>query len=252
MKSYLILVALLVTPFLGCAKMETPGGSIETSNQNACPQGETSNTPSRMIAELSSIATEIQSSPSTKEWQEMNPEKVKLFEDLMTSLETYRKYLPVEEQQEFALRECKALGAGACEHLIPNVLTDPAFQKYRDYEQVVAQVAEGTSLAEGSKTAVAEFYSNVGHFPASNESAGVPDSNSIVGQYVSEIKIAAGGNIYVKYSSQPPQHANIRLDGKVLQFAPSPESSNKMTWVCKSGSISSEYLPDACSGVSTK
>ena len=71
------------------------------------------------------------------------------------------------------------------------ILAAIAIPAYQDYV-IRSQVSEGSSLAEGSKTAVAEFYSNTGHFPTGNTSAGVSQSGSITGSYVSGVLINKG------------------------------------------------------------
>src|SRR5512142_2618120 len=71
----------------------------------------------------------------------------------------------------------------------------PAYQNYL----IRAQVAEGLVLAGGPKTAIWDFYTDTGHFPISNESAGLPDATSIVGKYVAQVDIA-GGKITATYS----------------------------------------------------
>src|SRR5690348_17522979 len=49
------------------------------------------------------------------------------------------------------------------------ILAAIAIPAYQDYV-VRSQVSEGMSLADGAKTAVAEFYSNYGHYPLNNTS----------------------------------------------------------------------------------
>ena len=58
------------------------------------------------------------------------------------------------------------------------ILAAIAIPAYQDYV-IRSQVSEGMSLLDGSKTAVAEFYSNRGHFPTNNESAGLAPKASI-------------------------------------------------------------------------
>ena len=56
------------------------------------------------------------------------------------------------------------------------ILAAIAISQYQDYV-IRSQVSEGSSLADGVKTAVAEFYNNTGRFGASNDSLGLPASN---------------------------------------------------------------------------
>ena len=52
------------------------------------------------------------------------------------------------------------------------ILAAIALPAYQDY-LIRSQVSEGAVLADGAKTAVSEFYSNHGTFPADNASAGL-------------------------------------------------------------------------------
>src|SRR5580692_2062117 len=84
------------------------------------------------------------------------------------------------------------------------ILAAIAIPAYQDYV-IRSQVSEGSSLAEGSKTALAEFYSNKGYFPANNVSAGVATATSIVGNYVQSVTVSgstATGTITVLYGVQ--------------------------------------------------
>ena len=65
----------------------------------------------------------------------------------------------------------------------------PAYQNYL----IRSQVSEGVTLADGAETGVAEFYSNYGHFPLNNTSAGIAGTPaSITGKYVSSLTVATG------------------------------------------------------------
>ena len=52
------------------------------------------------------------------------------------------------------------------------ILAAIAISQYGDY-LIRTQVAEGSSLADGAKTSVADFYNNYGHFGANNASMGL-------------------------------------------------------------------------------
>ncbi|MBS0193777.1 MAG: pilin [Proteobacteria bacterium] len=125
------------------------------------------------------------------------------------------------------------------------ILAAIAIPAYQDYV-IRSQVSEGASLAEGSKTAVAEFYSNVGHFPASNASAGVSAAASINGSYVKTVTVT-NGLITVNYSSAGPQKANSAINGKNLAFSPFT-AAGATKWNCNTGSttIAGKYRPSIC------
>ena len=126
------------------------------------------------------------------------------------------------------------------------ILAAIAIPAYQDYV-IRSQVSEGSSLAEGSKTAVAEFYSNKGYFPANNTSAGVATAASIVGNYVTSVTItgaSAGGKITVAYGNQ----ANATIAGSTLVFSATPNSGST-TWACTTtagSTVNVKYRPTIC------
>ena len=68
------------------------------------------------------------------------------------------------------------------------ILAAIAISQYQDYV-IRSQVSEGSSLADGVKTAMAEFQQNTGHFPTANVSAGLATAASIQGNYVSSVNV---------------------------------------------------------------
>lgn len=150
-------------------------------------------------------------------------------------------------QQGFTLIELMIVVA------IIAILAAIAIPAYQDYT-IRSQVSEGLSLADGAKTAVAEFYTNTGRLPSNNASAGVASAASIVGSYVSEVKIAAGsgsgavtqdGMINVEFSATSPRKANKKIDTDTLLLSPTP-STGSIVWRCKSTAIAAKYLPTSC------
>jgi len=134
---------------------------------------------------------------------------------------------------------------------IIGILAAIAIPAYQDYT-IRAQVSEGLSLASGSKTAVAEFFTNRGDWPAANDSAGVADAGSITGNYVSQVAIA-DGIITVTYSKDSPQKANAKIDDSTLILSPT-DSAGSIKWDCRGGAggttalsgAGSKYLPSSC------
>ncbi|HVI55392.1 MAG TPA: pilin [Luteibacter sp.] len=128
------------------------------------------------------------------------------------------------------------------------ILAAIAIPQYQNYI-IRTQVSEGMNLADGAKTAVAEFYNNKGHFPASNVSAGLPStaaSNS--GKYVSTL-VVTSGLITATFSGTSPQEANSKINSKVITLSPT-DNGGSISWNCKSKGNSSyvpdAYLPTAC------
>ena len=126
------------------------------------------------------------------------------------------------------------------------ILAAIAISQYQDYV-IRSQVSEGSSLADGVKTAVGEFYNNRGRFPPSNVSAGLALSKSIKGEYVSSVSIAstATGVIQAYYQGAK---ANTKLSGKYIQFSAIPNAGS-IEWHCKSdvtAAMPQKWCPSSC------
>jgi len=121
------------------------------------------------------------------------------------------------------------------------ILAAIALPAYQDYV-VRSQVSEGSVLADGAKTAVAEFYSNRGSLPVSNTSAGLALATSITGNYVTNLD-ASGGIIRATYGNK----ANVLITGKILAFSASTRPGST-AWHCKGAptNVQPKYLPTAC------
>ena len=121
------------------------------------------------------------------------------------------------------------------------ILAAIAISQYQDY-LIRTQVAEGSSLADGVKTAAAEFYNNEGHFGASNKSIGLASSGSIQGKYVSDVD-AANGKI-VATIGKPA--ANDFIEGGMLTFSAITHAGS-IEWKCNpSGVLAAKYVPSVC------
>jgi type IV pilus assembly protein PilA len=127
----------------------------------------------------------------------------------------------------------------------------PAYQNYT----IRAQVTEGLTLADGWKTAIAEYYANTGVMPAStNNLTGTCNS---LGKYESSVSVS-NGSIIIQYGNQ----ANAKLTGS-LALNPYTNSNNDVLWRCGlstapsgtgvaavsatvSSSVPAQYLPTSC------
>ena len=132
------------------------------------------------------------------------------------------------------------------------ILAAIAISQYQDYV-IRSQVSEGSSLADGVKTAIGEFYNNYGRFPNSaaggtgseNQSLGLAAPRSIIGSYVGSVGIH-GGAIFAFYSSTTPFKANTNINGAHLKFTPTPNVGS-MSWVCSNGAnLKDKWLPASC------
>jgi type IV pilus assembly protein PilA len=127
------------------------------------------------------------------------------------------------------------------------ILAAIAISQYQDYV-IRSQVSEGSSLADGTKTAVAEFYNNYGRFAAANASYGLASLGSIQGKYVSQVD-ASNGIIKATFSSSTKE-ANAKIDGQVLAFSPITHEGS-IEWSCKTTagtSVTDKYRPTVCRG----
>ena len=118
---------------------------------------------------------------------------------------------------------------------IIGILAAIAIPAYQDYV-TRAKVSEALSLADGSKTAVAEFVQTKGYFPASNASAGVALSTSIKGNYVSSVTVGANG-VITAAMSVPGVTGNVVLTPRT--------TAGTVSWTC-TGTIPQKYLPSSC------
>ena len=122
----------------------------------------------------------------------------------------------------------------------------PAYQNYI----VRSQLAEGLSLADGSEAAVAEFYNTTGRFPATQESAGLPNDNQIAGHYVSRVNATERqGMILVHFDNNGVQNASAVLAGNQLGLS-AITSSGSISWSCSNTNITASqimpYMPSSC------
>jgi type IV pilus assembly protein PilA len=126
----------------------------------------------------------------------------------------------------------------------------PAYQNYT----IRAQVTEGLTLADGWKTAIAEYYANTGNWPVQGNLTGTSVS---IGKYESQVTVTTGGTITITYGGQ----ANSKVNGLTLSLVPYTNSNNDVLWQCgnataPSGTIatgaavattvSPQYLPTSC------
>ena len=124
------------------------------------------------------------------------------------------------------------------------ILAAIALPAYQDYV-IRSQVSEGSVLADGAKTAVAEYYSNRGTAPTDNTSAGLASAASITGKYVVSLTVS-GGLITTKFSKGSPQRANSAIDTSTLIFSPTfGATAGSTVWKCSSA-IAAKWLPVIC------
>jgi type IV pilus assembly protein PilA len=124
------------------------------------------------------------------------------------------------------------------------ILAAIAISQYQDY-LIRSQVSEASSLADGVKTAVADYYNNTGAFSATQASYGLAQPASITGKYVAQVDVATNpGKIVVTFKNTAP--TNVKIFGQTLTFSPIPHEGS-MEWVCNpSSGMNIKYVPSAC------
>ena len=138
------------------------------------------------------------------------------------------------DQQGFTLIELMIVVA------IIGILTVIAMPTYQRYT-IRAQVAEGLNLTAPFKTAVAEFYSANGAFPADNADAGLSAPGNFIGKYVNSVSVN-GAVVSIQYGND----AHVKISGQTVNLK-AMSSGGSVNWTCESGGvITNIYLPSAC------
>jgi type IV pilus assembly protein PilA len=131
----------------------------------------------------------------------------------------------------------------------------PAYQNYT----IRAQVTEGLTLADGWKTAIAEYYANTGNWPTV---ANLTGTNNSIGKYESSVTVLTGGVIQITYGGTA---VNKNISNAILALVPWTDQNNDVLWQCgnapqpgsastvatnasntTSASMSAQYLPTSC------
>jgi type IV pilus assembly protein PilA len=125
---------------------------------------------------------------------------------------------------------------------IIGILAAIAIPAYQDYV-IRTQVSEGAALADGSKTAIGDFYAQHSSWPSSNASAGLATPASIVGKYVTSVDSSLG-SITVTYGNQ----ASPKIRSSNLSYSATTHGGS-ISWTCKSSAgtdVVNKYRPQVC------
>jgi len=139
------------------------------------------------------------------------------------------------EQQGFTLIELMIVVA------IIGIIASIAIPLYTNFI-VRSQVAEGIQLSSSAKVAVAEYFQDHGVFATTNASAGFEAGVNIVGNYVTQVQLAAGGAIQITYGNE----AHPQITGAVLSMTP-VTNNGSLSWDCTGDALlPNKFVPEAC------
>jgi len=124
------------------------------------------------------------------------------------------------------------------------ILAAIAISQYQDYV-IRSQVSEGSSLADGVKTAIGEFVNNRGYFPAANSSAGLAASASIKGEYVGDVNVGTTTGVIIATYNGGKANANLKSTPLTLSFS-AVRNSGSLEWHCKSANLKQKWCPSSC------
>ena len=136
-------------------------------------------------------------------------------------------------QQGFTLIELMIVVA------IIGILAAVALPAYQDYT-IRSQMTEPINLADGAKTAVADYWSNTGKMPADGTTAGFAGAS---GKYTTKVEIKDG-----EITATVGNEANSKIKDATIVLTPSGGSgATNLTWKCTT-TADAKYVPVACRG----
>ena len=121
------------------------------------------------------------------------------------------------------------------------ILASVAIPMYNNY-LIRTQVAEGIHLSSSAKVAAEEYFQTTGAFATSNGRAGLPASNEIRGNYVSQVELIASGGIEITFGNE----VHPAVTGSTVMMIPS-SNAGSVSWSCSRGAtMPNKYVPKNC------
>lgn len=112
---------------------------------------------------------------------------------------------------------------------IIGILGSMAIPTYQDFI-IRAQINEAMTLSEGVKKSITNYYVTQQKFPSDNQTAGVPKSDHLIGNFVTRVQVENGA-IHVTLGNR----INAHVKGKVLSLRPATVTANPsspISWLC--------------------
>jgi type IV pilus assembly protein PilA len=142
----------------------------------------------------------------------------------------------MQKQRGFTLIELMIVVA------IIAILAAIAISQYQDYV-IRAEVGEASSLADGVKTNVSDYYNQNGGFPTANTPAYLALASSISGLYVTNLDV---GTVIGQVRATMGNQANPAITNKILVFSAITHAGS-IEWHCRSDTLRQKWCSTSCS-----
>ncbi|MEC8995863.1 MAG: pilin [Pseudomonadota bacterium] len=129
---------------------------------------------------------------------------------------------------------------------IIGILAAVAIPQYQNYV-ARAQVAEGLSLASGTKVAIAEYFNSTGSFPVDNSTAGLTEPTDFKGNWVDSVTVSVVGGSALITALFSSTEAHSKLQGGEMTLT-AVDHGGSIGFACSSSGTTdiSAYLPSSC------
>jgi type IV pilus assembly protein PilA len=124
------------------------------------------------------------------------------------------------------------------------ILAAIAISQYEDYV-IRSEVAEGSDLADGVKTAVAEFYNSNGRFPTNNTSSFTSGTGSIMGNYVTSVNVNSGNPGVIGAAFGGAKAHKALTTSVIILFSPVTHAGS-IEWHCMSTTLKQKWCSTSC------